>query len=86
MRHCNITVLEREVGQAFGEGAEAAFQDDFMPFDLAVVDVGNADFRKGIVQREACRAAAFYAEALRMIGAETEGPLGVQNAKGEEDG
>ena len=41
-----------------------------MTFDLAVVDISDADFRNGIVQRKARHAAAFYAEALRMISAE----------------
>ena len=81
--HGDVIVLEREVGQALCGGPEAAFQRDFLSPIGSVFNVGNADFRDGVMQREACWRAAFDADPLRCIGAETIGLLGIGDVDGQ---
>ena len=79
--HGDVAIFKRQVGQAFGKGTKTAFHDDFLSFDFPVVDIGDVDFREGIMQGKTSCGATFDAEALRMVGAETIGFLCVQDVE-----
>ena len=81
----DVSVFERQVGQTSGEGAETSFQDDFLSLYFSVADIGDADFRDGIMQGKSRCGVAFDAEALRSIVAEAIDLLCVRNADGKEN-
>ena len=84
-RDGNVSVFKWQVRQAFGKGAETTIHDDFMSLHFSMADIGDADFRDGIMQREPRCGAAFDTEALRSIGAEAIRLLRVRNADGKEN-